>query len=113
MKKNRITAGVVAILFGSFGVQHFYLGNTKKAICRLLITLFTAGIGATIFRIIGIVEGVNFLTMTNEEFDAYCKWGTTVNKYKLLLEYKGLCDTGMVSQQEFDLIKDQIMRCAK
>lgn len=37
--KNRITAAVLAILFGSFGVHSFYLGDTKKGIIHLLLAL--------------------------------------------------------------------------
>lgn len=37
--KSRITAGVLAILFGSFGIHSFYLGNTKKGIIHLVLSM--------------------------------------------------------------------------
>jgi TM2 domain-containing membrane protein YozV len=57
--------GVSSILWGGFGVHKFYLGYTKEGIIQLLLTL-ACGIGA----IIGIIEGIIYLTKTDAEFDA-------------------------------------------
>lgn len=35
--KNRATAGILAILLGTWGVHDFYLGYTKKGIIHLLM----------------------------------------------------------------------------
>lgn len=34
-----MVAGVLAFVFGSFGVHNFYMGYTKKAIIRLVLTI--------------------------------------------------------------------------
>lgn len=66
--KNRIAAGVLAILCGSLGIHKFYLGYTKEGIIMLLVTLLTFGIGATAMAVIGIVEGIFYLVKSDEEF---------------------------------------------
>lgn len=53
---NRVTAGILAILLGDFGVQHFYTGQVVRGI--LDIVFCWTGIPA----IIGIIEGIIWLT---------------------------------------------------
>lgn len=53
---NKVTAGILAILLGDFGVQHFYTGQVVRGI--LDIVFCWTGIPA----IIGIVEGIIWLT---------------------------------------------------
>jgi len=122
--KNKTTAGLLGIFLGSWGAHHFYLGNTGRALLYLLLSLFT-GICAPIFAIIGLVEGIRFLCMSDEEFNNYCaeigaesgesadqngalKFAT--DKYKLLLEYKQLADSGAITEEEFECIKRSILR---
>ncbi len=59
--KSKLVAGLLGILLGSFGVHNFYLGNTKRAIIQLLVSLLTCGIGATAMGIWGLVEGILIL----------------------------------------------------
>ncbi len=37
--KNKIVAGVFALLLGNLGIHNFYLGYTKKGITQLLVSL--------------------------------------------------------------------------
>jgi TM2 domain-containing membrane protein YozV len=67
-ESKRIAAGVCAILLGSLGVHKFILGYTGTGIVMLLITLCTFGIGAVIMHIIGIIEGITYLTKSDAEF---------------------------------------------
>ena len=61
--------GVSSILWGGFGVHKFVLGYTKEGIIQLILTL-CCGIGA----IIGLIEGIIYLTKTDEEFvETYIK----------------------------------------
>ena len=57
--------GISSIVWGGFGVHKFYLGYTKEGIIQLVLTL-ACGIGA----LIGLIEGIIYLTKTDEEFDA-------------------------------------------
>lgn len=65
---KKIPAGILAILLGAFGIHKFILGYTGAGIATLLITLLTCGLAAPIMHVIGIVEGVIYLTKTDPEF---------------------------------------------
>ncbi|MCQ2233858.1 MAG: TM2 domain-containing protein [Paludibacteraceae bacterium] len=60
--KSRTTAAILGILLGGFGVHHFYLGNLWKGILYLLFCW------TYIPAIIGFVEGIIYLTKSDEEF---------------------------------------------
>jgi len=61
---KKIVAGICGILVGGFGVHKFILGYTTEGIIQLVITLLTCGAGG----IIGIIEGIIYLTKSDEEF---------------------------------------------
>ena len=73
---KKILAGILAIILGSFGVHKFILGYQKEGIILLAITLVgivlsCIGIGVFIVWItglIGLVEGIIYLTKSDEEF---------------------------------------------
>jgi len=63
-ESKRVIAGVLAILLGSFGVHKFILGYTKEGIIQLIISFASCGI----LGIIGLIEGIIYLTKSDEEF---------------------------------------------
>ena len=65
---KKLAAGICAILLGSFGVHKFILGYTTPGLILLLVTLFTCGVGASVTSIIGLIEGIVYLTKSDEEF---------------------------------------------
>jgi TM2 domain-containing membrane protein YozV len=65
---KRITAGICAILLGSFGIHKFVLGYTTEGMIMLLSSVLTCGFGAMITGAIGLAEGIIYLTKTDEEF---------------------------------------------
>lgn len=65
---KKLAAGLCAILVGGLGIHKFILGYTTAGVITLLITLLTCGIGAVAMGIIGIVEGIIYLTKSDEEF---------------------------------------------
>ena len=65
---KKIVAGIIAILFGAFGVHKFILGYTTEGIIMLLVSVLTCGIAGVVMTIIGIVEGIIYLTKSDEEF---------------------------------------------
>lgn len=75
-EKQKVVAGILAILLGSFGVHKFYLGYQREGIILLVVTLagiLLSCIGVGIIfvwvpQVIGIVEGVIYLTKSDEEF---------------------------------------------
>ncbi|MFV8268921.1 TM2 domain-containing protein [Flavobacterium sp. GT2N3] len=60
---KKLAAGILAILLGGFGIHKFILGYTKEGIIQFFLS-FLCGLGA----LIGIVEGILYLTKSNEEF---------------------------------------------
>jgi TM2 domain-containing membrane protein YozV len=61
---KKIVAGICGILVGGFGVHKFILGYTNEGIIQIVITFLTCGIGS----IVGLVEGIIYLTKSDEEF---------------------------------------------
>jgi TM2 domain-containing membrane protein YozV len=62
VENKKVMAGILAILLGGLGVHKFVLGYTKEGIIQLVIGF--CGIG----YVIGLVEGIIYLTKTDEEF---------------------------------------------
>ncbi|WP_130733269.1 TM2 domain-containing protein [Flavobacterium sp. J27] len=62
---KKVACGILAILLGSFGIHKFLLGYTNEGIITLVITVFTCG---TVSSIIGLIEGIIYLTKSDEEF---------------------------------------------
>jgi len=62
---KRILIGIMAILFGFLGVHKFMLGYTKQGIIQIVISIVTCGFGGAIM---GLIEGIIYLTKTDEEF---------------------------------------------
>ena len=65
---KKIPAGILGILLGSLGIHKFFLGYKKEGIIMLAISIVTCGFGAGIIGIIGLVEGIIYLTKSDEEF---------------------------------------------
>lgn len=63
--KDKVAAGVLAILLGEFGVQYFYIGKIGGGFICLLLTIVTLGL----WSIVSLVQGILMLTMTQEQFD--------------------------------------------
>jgi TM2 domain-containing membrane protein YozV len=61
-EKSRIAAGVLALLLGGLGIHKFYLGEPGLGIIYLLFC-WTA-----IPLIVGIIEGIIYLTTSDEAF---------------------------------------------
>lgn len=67
VSKRNVTA-VLALIFGCFGIHKFVLGYKNEGLILLAITIVTCGLGASITALIGFIEGVIYLTKSNEEF---------------------------------------------
>lgn len=65
---KKIAAGVCGILLGSLGIHKFILGFNKEGIIMLVVTLVTCGFGGAVTGIIGLVEGILYLTKTDQQF---------------------------------------------
>ncbi len=61
-RPDRTTIGIVAILLGFLGIHRFMLGDTTGGIIRIALNLVCAG------GIVGLIEGIIYLTKTDEQF---------------------------------------------
>jgi len=59
---NKIAAGICGILLGALGIHKFILGYSKEGLIMLLVSILTCGI-------IGFIEGIIYLTKSDEEFN--------------------------------------------
>ncbi len=67
-ENKKLIAGILGILLGAFGVHKFVLGYQKEGMIMLLVTILTCGIGGSVMGIIGLIEGIIYLTKTDDEF---------------------------------------------
>ncbi len=65
---KKIAAGICGILVGSLGIHKFILGYTGEGVTMLLISVLTCGVGALVMWVIGVIEGIIYLTKSDEEF---------------------------------------------
>ena len=63
--EKKVVAGILGILLGGLGIHKFYLGYTKEGVIQIILGLM-CGIGS----IIGLIEGIIYLTKSDEEFVA-------------------------------------------
>lgn len=61
--RSRVMAGLLAIFFGFLGLHKFYLG---KATWGLVYLFFS---WSFVPMILGVVEGLMYLLMSNQEFE--------------------------------------------
>lgn len=75
-EKTKIAAGLLGILLGGFGAHKFYLGYTTEALILLIPTilgiflsaLFIGLLWVWVPGLIGLIEGIIYLTKTDEQF---------------------------------------------
>ncbi|MEK9136097.1 MAG: TM2 domain-containing protein [Bacteroidota bacterium] len=74
--KNKVAAGLLGIFLGGWGIHKFYLGFTGPGLVYLLVN--TVGFAVTwlmlfipniVLGIMAFVEGIIYLTKTDEEFE--------------------------------------------
>jgi len=67
-QSKRIVAGIIAIIFGSLGIHKFILGYQKEGIIMLVVSLLSFGFLAGLVALVGLIEGIIYLTKSDEEF---------------------------------------------
>ncbi|MCZ2390455.1 MAG: TM2 domain-containing protein [Acidobacteria bacterium] len=69
---KKVLAGVLGIVLGGLGIHKFVLGYNTEGIIMLVTwivgVLLLCGIPSMVMGIIGIVEGIMYLTKSDEEF---------------------------------------------
>lgn len=71
--KSKVAAGLLGIFLGWLGIHKFYLGYSKEGAIVLLVSILggvvTCGGAAGVMSVIGLVEGIIYLTTSDEEFE--------------------------------------------
>jgi TM2 domain-containing membrane protein YozV len=74
LANKKLAAGLVGIFLGAFGIHKFLLGYTTAGIIMLVVSVVggvvTCGIASFVMGVIGLIEGIIYLTKTPEEFKA-------------------------------------------
>lgn len=68
---KRVSAGVLGILLGALGIHKFVLGYSKAGVIMLLVSIIGSVfllLGPIVMGIIGLVEGIIYLTKSDTEF---------------------------------------------
>ncbi len=65
---NKLPAGICGILLNCLGVHKFILGYNTEGLIMLLGSILSCGILSPVFGVIGLVEGIIYLTKSDEEF---------------------------------------------
>lgn len=72
-KKDHISAGLLAIFLGVFGIHKFYLGCNQAAFIMLAVSIIggimTFGLAAAVIWVIAAIEGIIYLSKSQTEFD--------------------------------------------
>jgi TM2 domain-containing membrane protein YozV len=63
-ENKKLVSGILAILVGSIGIHKFVLGYTQAGIIQIVLTIVTCGFAS----LIGLIEGIIYLTKTDEDF---------------------------------------------
>lgn len=115
-KKNKTTAGLLALFLGGIGVHKFYLGQTLAGVLYLLFSW------SCIPAFIAFIEAIMILTMSDDDFNAKYNNSqssqtsdsgkandTSKNNLETLVAYKHLLDESAITQDEFDQIKSKLI----
>jgi len=66
--ENRILFGIMTLIFNCYGVPCFMAHKTKAGILRIVLGIVSCGVIFLINEIMGIIQGIKILCMTDEEF---------------------------------------------
>ncbi len=69
---KKIAAGICGILIGGLGIHKFILGYSGEGVLMLVISIvggiLTCGVASTAMWVIGLVEGIIYITKSDEDF---------------------------------------------
>lgn len=65
---KKMAAGICGILIGALGIHKFILGYSTEGAIMLAVSILTCGIASPVMGIIGLIEGIIYLTKSDQEF---------------------------------------------
>jgi TM2 domain-containing membrane protein YozV len=70
--KDKVAAGILALLLGTFGIHKFYLGYNTEGVLMLLISIvggiILCAVPTVVMALIALAEGIIYLTKSEDEF---------------------------------------------
>lgn len=70
VNQKKMLTGILAIVLGWLGIHKFILGQTTAGIIMAAVSVVSCGTLSIVPWVIGVVEGIMYLTKTDEEFKA-------------------------------------------
>lgn len=70
-ENKKLLAGLLALFVGSLGIHKFILGYNTEGIIMLAVSVlgaFFCGIPTSVVALLGIIEGIIYLSKSDEEF---------------------------------------------
>jgi TM2 domain-containing membrane protein YozV len=83
VNSKKLAAGLLGIFLGWLGIHKFILGYTTPGVIMLVVSLaggvVTCGVASAVMGVIGLVEGIIYLTMSPQQFktlyiDGHKEW---------------------------------------
>ncbi len=70
VSSKKLLAGILGIVLGWLGIHKFVLGYTKEGVIMLVVSIvgMLILIGPMVVGVIGLIEGILYLTKSDEEF---------------------------------------------
>jgi len=68
VSSKKLSAGLLGIFLGAIGVHKLVLGYTTSGVIMLVATILTCGFTGFIMGTIGLIEGINDLAKSDQDF---------------------------------------------
>lgn len=136
--KNRTTAAILALLLSELGIHWFYLGKSGRGVVYLLISVLLCWtiVAPILIFILGVIDFVRLLSMSDDEFNSIYNTGVPASMYQpysssqasapqtnvnsnssstdnskadSLFKLKSLLDSGILTQEEYEIQKRKIL----
>lgn len=105
--KDKVTAGVLALLLGGLGVHKFYLTRIVQGIIYLLLCW------TFIPAIIAFIEGIIYLTMDeskfNNKYNPNSKQFLSTTNLNQLEQLHRMKESGVITESEFQIKKENLL----
>jgi TM2 domain-containing membrane protein YozV len=99
--KNKVTAAMLAFFLGAIGAHKLYLGKTGGFVWFMILLMISISIGIPITFILGVIQGVKLINMTDQSFDKMYNKGYAA-------PYKGPLETRRSQQMErYEQVSDR------
>ncbi len=106
--RNKVVAGLLGIVLGSFGVHKFYLGKIGMGV--LYAIFFWTGIPA----LVGFIEGIVYLALSDEDFNRRYNQGLSAGGTQAamndLVRLKSLMEQGVITPSEYEERRERLLQ---